>query len=356
MDSILITSEEQAFALLEKLVNGYTFDEGFDLRFEGWPRFVITIAGEDFDGTIPTRIMPTLLELQKQVHRNYALTTFGDDNLRKLKKEDKEKLELLVRAERGNSTWFETLLNDVLLKTVQDALTKMTPEQITIISIVFGLSATSLWGWRLWLSHRARVRQIEHEDKDLDHRLDLSRLDKEKLEILARAVAQVPQARQAAESMDSVRNELLSHLKPTDRLEVKPQTPDDSVQPVQIGGEEARLLVRTPREEPREEVIEDEFLLIRADFSKPGVVRVELQRQSDSYNFRADVPAGALTNDQELALRERSWKRQTVVLRLFVREYNGRYSTAKVTSVVEFKDTEDGSVDKGPSSSSFPVK
>jgi hypothetical protein len=279
--------------------------------------------------------------LQRQVHRNYALTTYGEDNLRKLKKEDKEKLELLVRAERGNSTWFETLLNDVLLKTVQDALSKMTPEQITIISIVFGLSATSLWGWRMWLNHRAKVRQIEHEDKDLDHRLELSRLDKEKMDILARAVAQVPQAQKAAESMDSVRNELLTHLKPTDRLEVKPQTEDEAVQPIEIGGEEAQKLVRKPREEPKEEIVEGEFLLVRADFSKPGVVRVELLRQSDSYSFRADVPAGALTNDQELSLRERSWKRQTVVLRLFVRELNGRYLAAKVTSVVEFREADD---------------
>lgn len=86
METIKITSEEEAFELLSQLVKGFQFEEKYEVEFESWPRFVIRIKGGDFDGTIPTRIMPTLLELQKEVHRIYCRTTYGKESTRRLTK------------------------------------------------------------------------------------------------------------------------------------------------------------------------------------------------------------------------------------------------------------------------------
>ncbi len=323
-----VASEDEAFALLERLVAGAVAPHGFEVRLDGWPRFVIVIKGQDFDGTLPTRIMPTLLELQRQVHRLYCHTIYGSDNLRRLSQRDKEDLELLVRVEKGSS-FFETLLNEPLFNTLRAAVDKMTPEQVTIIVIVFGLAATSLIGWRMWLGARAK-------ELDLEHDLKMSRLENERMEILARAVRKVPLAGQLAEGIDPLRYGLAAKLKPEDRLEVPASVDrDPSIQSVILDGVEAEQLTRSPRETATERLIEDDFLLLAADFSKPGVVRVELQRIHDAYAFRADVPAGVLDNDQERALRDRSWERQTLRLSVLVRELRQRYTGAKVVAVRE---------------------
>ena len=80
-------------------------------------------------------------------------------------------------------------------------------------------------------------------------------------------------------------------------------------------------------------MVEDRIWLRVADFSKPGVVRVELERISDGYTFKANVPGGVLTNDQEQVLRDKGWGRQNLTLQLLVNELNQRYMSAKVTAV-----------------------
>ena len=116
-----IESENDAFALLREIVEGEKIDETQSIELVNWPRFVIRIKGEQFNGTIPTRIMPSLLELQKEVNKAYCLAVYGEESTRKLTKKDREKLELVVKVDKGSS-WFETLLGDKLLKIIQDAL------------------------------------------------------------------------------------------------------------------------------------------------------------------------------------------------------------------------------------------
>lgn len=329
MPRYTIDSEDQAFRLLEDLLDGVQLGADFQVRFEGWPRFVITVQGADFDGTIPTRVMPTLLELQRQVHRLYCKTTYGSDNLRRLSKQDRESLELLVRVEKGSS-FFETLLNEPLFSTLQAAVGKMAPEQVMIVLIVFGILATSLIGWKLWLSERGK-------EKELDQEVRLSQLETERIALITRATQQLPLAGELAQGIDPVRNQLLGNLKHDDRLEVlaSGRTGEPLPPPVVVTGAEAEQLTKAIREASIEKLISAEFMLLAADFSKPGVVRVELQRMADGYSFRADVPAGLLDTEQERALRDKSWERQALPLTVLVHELHQRYSNAKVVGVGE---------------------
>lgn len=325
-----IASDEDAFALLARLVEGQPLGPDYEIRFDGWPRFVITVKGTDFDGTIPTRIMPTLLELQAQVHRLYCRTAYGDGNLRRLSKQDKEALELVVRVERGSS-FFETLLGDPLYKTLQAAVGKMSPEQTTIVVIVFAVLIASGWGWKLWLNKRSAEAQ-------LDQQLKLSKLENDRLALILRAGQQVPVAAELAEGIDPLRRSLVANLKPDDRLEVPTAGPQDPESPpVVVLGADAQQLTRTPRQPSIERMVDDSFRLLSADFSKAGTVRVELRRISDDYEFRADVPAGVLDNNQERALRDKSWERVPLRLSVLVNDHQGRYTSAKVVSVPEFK-------------------
>lgn len=334
METIKITSEDEAFGLLSKLVEGFQFEESFDVEFESWPRFVIRIKGTDFDGTIPTRIMPTLLELQREIHRMYCKTSYGDENTRKLTKKDKEQLELMVRVDKGSSI-YETLLNEPVAKILQDALTRMTPEQLTAVLIVFGLSITSVVFWKVWINYRTK-------DRELDHSIQLSRLEKEKMELIQRAMQKFPDTQAASESMDSVRNELLTKMKRDDSLEVDTGTPEQPYPaPVEINGEQAGQMTHKPREKAVERMINGEFFLKSADFTRADGVRAVVQRVTDGYSFRADIPLGVLGYDQTEALKNSSWNRKNIAMSILVKELHQNYTSAKVVSVKNLVDEEE---------------
>lgn len=95
MQTVVIRSEEDALAHLRKILDHNDQQDEALLKLEGWPVVSIKIQGEDFYGTVPTRIMPPLLELQNEVNRLFCVIKYGEDNLRKLTQADKKKTELI---------------------------------------------------------------------------------------------------------------------------------------------------------------------------------------------------------------------------------------------------------------------
>lgn len=239
----------------------------------------------------------------------------------------------MVRVDKGSSI-FETLLNEPVVRILQGAITKMTPEQITAILIVFGLSVTSVVFWKVWINFRAK-------EKELDHTIELSRLEKEKMELIQKVAQKFPETQVASEGMDHVRNELLTKMKDSDNLEVDTGTPQQPYpNPVKINGSQAVELTHKPREKSVERMIDGEFFLRSADFTRSDGVRAEVQRLTDGYSFRADIPLGVLKYEQTEALKNNSWNRKTVIMSILVKELHGSYTSAKVVSVKEVPEKE----------------
>lgn len=324
MNEVVIRNEDDAIDILKKLLEGQEISPGFTLKLESWPRFVVHIKGVDFDGTIPTRIMPTLLELQKEVHKAYCLATYGEENTRKLSKNDREQLELLVKVKQGSSL-YETLLQDPIYKILKDACERMSPEQLTAVLIIFGLSATSALMWKFWINKKIR-------DRELDQMIELSKIEKEKMQVIQEAITHFPMGKIVSDGLDSVRGDLVTKLKDSDELEVTTPMATEQI-PASINGELAGKIVKKQRESPVERLIDDKFFLRTADFSRQESVRVELERISDGYSFKADIPLGVLSNDQEEAIKDKSWNRVPITMKVFVKDLNGKYSSAKIMSV-----------------------
>lgn len=322
--NLVISSESDAFALLEDLVKGVDMGD-IQVELRDWPVLIIQVEGKDFAGTIPTRIMHPLLELQRQVNRVYAEVVYGDAG-RRLSQEEREGLELIVQVSSGSSK-FQTPLDKPLLEILKKGMAKMNGSQVTIVVLTFAVIIGTNYGWTAWLNERL-------EEKRLAQTIELSQLEQHKLDVVRQALIVAPQAKGATDAAAEVQGEWSRRLRTDDRLVVPVSNPDDDrAAPAEISGETARQVIRTERETPLERVVEDRYRLRVADFSKPGVVRVELTRVSDGYNFRADVLAGAMTNEQEQALRDHGWKRQELILQLVVKDLHGRYTSAKVVAV-----------------------
>ncbi len=328
MKNLVIANEDQAIDALKRLLNGEKFENGIDLSFDNWPIFNIRIKGDDFDGTIPTRIMPTILELQSEVNRLYCVTRYGDANLRRLTKEDKEKLELVIKVDKGSSI-YETILKDPLYKAFQDALSRMSPELLAITVITFGVLVTSAFMWKSWLKNQAA-------SKELDHTIEMSKLEKEKIEIVAKASNSAPEIRALSQGINELRHDMVTKLKDADSLQIPAV---DSLEQgdlsLDINGADAKEITYKKRETTQERIETSEYLIRSADFHRKDGIRIEVQRTSDKYIFKADVPVNAIRHNQEETLKNNGWAKRPVNLTLLVREMYGRITSAKLISVNE---------------------
>ena len=76
--------------------------------------------------------MPAAPELQKEIHRTYALAKFGKPDIRKLSRTDRRRSEIVVKVEEGSSSYIMALID--ILNWMSKG--KMTPQPtITLVAL-----------------------------------------------------------------------------------------------------------------------------------------------------------------------------------------------------------------------------
>ena len=124
-ERIVVSSADDAWALLRAALDGKALPDRVSLVFDGWPRFQMKVSGRDWHGTVPTRIMAPLLDVQRDLYRAYANVCYGDSNLRRLRDEDRELLELVLKVDEGSSE-YEAPLYEQLTELARKAIDKWT--------------------------------------------------------------------------------------------------------------------------------------------------------------------------------------------------------------------------------------
>lgn len=322
-NELIIRNEEDALNLLRDLVEGRELEPGVQLRLDGWPVLVIRIEGRDFHGTVPTRIMPSLLKLQSEVNRLYSLIRYGDETSRRLTKADREQLELVVKVDDGSS-WYETLLQEPLLKVFTDAAARMTPEQLTITIIAFGLFVTSHLSWRTYLRYR-------DQEQARQSSIELSRVELEKQRLLVEATRNNNDIKLIHESINEFKTELLRKVKADDTVTL-PDNHDPS-QNLVIPGEYALEVTKNPRNEPVEEFIEGSYVIYSVIFNDDNL-RLELI-DTQGEMLKVIVPDGALNAEQREYLKNNSFRRSPMHMHLLVRRRNGNIINSSLISIAD---------------------
>lgn len=316
--NIVIRNESEAWDWLTKALEGeIPPEEPINLRFEGWPTVDLRFSGRDFDQSVPTRIMPPILNAQKEIHRLYCQLKYGENNLRKLKDEDREQLELIVKVEKGSSE-YETNLSDVLTQTFQAAVSHM--ESAHILIAILGSSL--IWGsnvaWKNWLAHRERL-------SETDSRTELSRLEAEKMEIIAKASRTEPSLRVTSTGADNFRNDSLQQLKPMDGFEI----PNSNFR---VSGEHAADVTQTQREQSVEIRLDGEFIIESVISGATAGYKLKVRRVSDDQKLTVTIPEEALTHDQKTVLQTNEWDKRPVQLEINAKKLRGQISSATLVS------------------------
>lgn len=316
IDNIVITSEEQAWDVLEKALKN-EINESVNISFEKWPVLRLTIEGKDFKGSVPTRIMPPILELQKEINRLYCEAKYRTTDTKKLTDAEREALELVVIIKPGSTKFVADLfkaLNEVIKSSNMDG------QQVLILLISISTLLTAGYMWKKWVDANER----KH---GLDNTVKLSEKETERIKLITEAMIKVPEIKSHQNSLNEFQNDLARKLKPTDRIIV------DDV-PI-IDGKHAAEITPPPKSTSKDIRLDGKYLITQVKLPSKfgGDYRLSVTRISDGLNFLVDVSSDLLNESKLKILKDASFEVKAVEVEINAKQYRGEIFDAQLISI-----------------------
>lgn len=316
IDQIVIHNEQEAFDALE-LALANDIKETASIKFEGWPTFKLTIQGEDFHGTIPTRIMPPILELQKEIYRIYCREKYQTENTRNLTKEERDQLELVVEVKEGSTEFIAALtnsLNGIIVGT------GMTGPQAIVLIVSIGILITAGYMWKQWLKNK----EVTHQQ---DISVELSQEESKRLEIVTEALTQQPKLQEISESIEELKTEFARKLKPTDSIKIDNQE--------LLSGGQAALLTAKARRQKELITIDGEFEINEIKFPKVfgESYRFSVTRVIDGQKLFVDATPDVLSREQIGILKEGAFGVKTVLMEISAQKTETTITNANLIAI-----------------------
>lgn len=316
IEKISVKNEDDAWELLQKALAN-EISETAQVTFEGWPIFKLTIEGKDFAGSIPTRIMPPILDLQKEIHRIYCKAKYNTEETNKLRKEEREFLELVVSIKPG-STKFITDLFKALNEIIKNS--DMSGTQILILVISIGTLLTTSVAWKDWLASNERKHGQEVTTK-------LSEQETKRLELVTQALTATPELRQNKTAIDNFKSDISKKLKPADQLIIG----EDPI----INGERAAEIVPSPKEVTIDVRLDGKYAINEVKFPTEygGDYRFSVTRLKDDKSFMVDASPDALTPQQITILKDGGFEIKHVFMGINAKQHRSTVHSARLLSI-----------------------
>ena len=175
----IISNEDELHEIISRIKRG-NWDESQEISFDNYPRFEVTLVGERFDGGVPTRIMPALLELQRTIDKS----TIEIMGVKRLDAQMLRRTDIVVRVQSGSSS-FVADLSPVLNTLIGQMTGIQSLSAILGLGFIFG----GTLAFKYYLRHRGEVhkKDLKHGErlKRLDYELELSAEETKRMEIVS---------------------------------------------------------------------------------------------------------------------------------------------------------------------------
>lgn len=297
---IKIRSADDAWALLRAALDNQPLPDRISLVFDGWPNFNLKISGKDWHGTVPTRVMAPLLEVQRDLHRAYVTVCYDTTSLNRLKAEDRDLLELVVKVNKGSSD-YEASMSKQLTELAKKAVDKMNSRDIVIMVLGIALTLGGNEFGKAWLA----ARQVENQ---AEQTVELSKQETERLKIFAEAVAVKPVLAETQADVVESQNRLLKAVKPGDEITISGVVLD-SVQVADV--------VQQDRARAEDIDITGVFRVLANDTTKHQGFQIKVARIEDGLTFTAMVPL-ELDIAQQRLIQKAEWSKGATLVRLSI--------------------------------------
>ncbi|MDP3438123.1 MAG: hypothetical protein Q8R95_00825, partial [Azonexus sp.] len=319
---LLVSNDEQAFALLEKAFNNELGYKPYKVKFNNWPVLKIKLEGDGYDGTITADMAAGLVEFQHAMNRSYARLVHNSANARVLSSDEREALKFKAKVEKGSAI-YEINLGPWAEQLVMGAINKMNPEHLVMTTVGLAIVAAGTLTAKWYLSHRSEDKKVESE---LQTRIVMSQEETRRHEILVKALTQKPVIDFARQDFDVARTGLLKGVGDAEKL---------TLSGIEISNEAAHAIARAKRMESKEIQINGNYKILRVDWQQEDEVRLKVLNIESSLEFMASCTDKSLEKDQISLLQDAEWSRSTVYLSINATELRGEITTATIVNVVK---------------------
>lgn len=328
MEILRINSEDEAWALLERLRSSDFQNSDILPVFGSWPKmeFSFWVGSKNIALTAP--IMEAMLEYQKSINRAFLLVAEGTTNLRSLSEEERTAYEAIFVVKRG-STKFDIDLQELLKEFIQLSVGRLSAKQITIMILAFALLYAGGSYWKAWLetqkeitiaeSNNAQTRQI------LDNQRFATEADLRKMELMNQAVMAAMGNRELIDASDEGRKGV---------LKAASKVQDSEIAGVRVPPEAARPMARKSRTSAEIETATDAFEVIRVDTDVPDGFRVRLKNVKNGEMFFASVRDRLISENDRKLIQRGEWEKKPIVARVRITRHRGEVAAARVDEVM----------------------
>lgn len=330
MQEIVIRSEDEAFAWMEKYLDG-TLDaaEGQSVRLENWPVLTIRLTGEKFDQSLTPSVMKGFIELQSAINRSIALSRKGEPNANLLSTEERNALEIRVKVERGSSV-LQVDFTGLIESLGSKVISAMDPTTLAVTIV----ASAAVWGGTTVAKHfivergkeRMEKARNESEVERFKHLEGMSKEETKRIEIISKIKQQNPVVENAARLSDDAKIDLLKALSRADTGELAG---------IELDGELAAELVRNARRQSEEARLDGEYRILRNDTTDPDAFRVKVQNTSTKQEFEARVQDDTLTQSIKTALQNAEWERTPIKLKINAKVLDSSVRNAVVIGLAD---------------------
>ena len=321
MATLVVRSEEEAFALLQKALASELADQPYTLEFENWPVLTLRFVGEGYSSTITPHIAEALVELQHAMNRSYARLVRNATNANVLTKEERQSIEFKAKVDKGSSL-IKVDLGEYAETLTTALVGKMTGTELVIAILGLAITGASLLAYKAFLAARSADKKV---DQATEQTVKLSQQEIKRLEIFAQALTKNPSLKAAHEDFDNVRHDLLKSVGDATQLDI---------QGVSLSQDQARVIAMTPRSKAEEIQLNGNYRIVKLDWSKEDEVRISLFGvDTEKREFIASMRAHNLTPQNIEKLKACEWDRKPVHLSINATVLRGEVTTATIVGV-----------------------
>jgi hypothetical protein len=313
---ISVPDEASAWQLLDDAIHGKLPKEAFQLDFGDWAEFHLKFKGAKFDSSLTPGMMDAFIDLQNNIYRLFAKLYYNDARARILTNDQRKALEIMIKVSPGSSD-LTAIFKDAIEKLTLGAINKMEAKHWVIILLVGILGLTSRAMWKDYLGSQS-------EDKKAELNVSMSKLELEKMALVAAAAKQEPHVISMRTDADEFRNKILKSARSADEIEVAGQI---------VKKEQAVKLVRKSRTTSTEVRLDGEYKIIKVDSSDIDHFTVALM-DKQGRSFPAVLKNDTVSKSKNMErLQTAEWNRNYINLEINGREVRGEVTVATIMGI-----------------------
>lgn len=277
---IILSNEDEAFALLEQIANGNFNSNLSEINFGDWSKLTIRLTGDKFHSSITPTVMKGLIDVQNGIYKSYCVMRYGTESTRQLTDDERKKLEILVIVTEG-SALIEAFLGPIAEELSKGVFDNMPVEaKITLILLIlFGYGTYKSIAAYMANKKEIRLKEIEESSRtDVEKeqlKTELERLKlvtdshNKNLETLAKITQKYPEAQKVTQTIQDSQESLI-------RAVVAAEPDSIEMQGVEIPVQAAEILVATTRHQWLETRLDGEFRILQIDSSNAANLKIKI--------------------------------------------------------------------------------